>query len=41
MKKSVKQDFLEDDGKSGKVVGTSTPDKGVIYLERRQAFFWL
>uniref|UniRef100_A0A0D3E344 Uncharacterized protein n=1 Tax=Brassica oleracea var. oleracea TaxID=109376 RepID=A0A0D3E344_BRAOL len=37
MKKSIKQDFLEDDGKSGKAVGTSTPDKGVIYLERRQA----
>lgn len=41
MKKSVKQDFLEDYGKSGKAVGTSTPDKGVIYLERRQAFLAL
>ncbi|KAH0920428.1 hypothetical protein HID58_017976 [Brassica napus] len=34
MKKSVKQDFLEDYGKSGKAVGTSTPD-------RRQAFLAL
>ncbi|CAF1971028.1 unnamed protein product [Brassica oleracea] len=41
MKKSIKQDCLEDDGKSGKAVGTSTPDKGVIYLERRQAFLTL
>ncbi|KAH0938979.1 hypothetical protein HID58_006440 [Brassica napus] len=30
MKKSIKQDFLEDDGKSGKAVGTSTPDKGAF-----------
>lgn len=38
MKKSTKLDFLKDDWKSTKVVGkTSTPDKDVIYLERRQA----
>nr|VDC69018.1 unnamed protein product [Brassica rapa] len=39
MKKSIKQDFLEDDGKSGKAVGTSTPDKGVIYFGEEAGIF--